>query len=152
MPGTPALDKVLAALAAVFAAEPGTTDIDRPEDDGYGKGEIPARNIIDRGETFTEHSQNETLHVAAVDIDHIVAVEASATNGAQLREMEARTVELLWADRTLGGLVQEIIWTGNGGAIDVHANQGARTLSIQILFLTPVGDHRTVIGAAGLIP
>jgi hypothetical protein len=152
MPGTPALEKVLTALKAVFTGESATTASDRPEDDAFGKGELPARNIIDRGTSYSLIETSVELHIARVDIDHVVAVTAAATNGAKLREMEARTVELLFANRTLGGLVQDIRWSDSGGDDEVRADDGARALSIEILFLTPLGDHRTVIGASGLIP
>ena len=152
MAGEPAIQKVLGTLQAALSTAAVTVDIDRPEDDAYGKGELEAINIQHRSTTFEHHSHNETLHRATVDIGMIVAVEASATNAVRLREMEADVVAVLWANRTLGGLAQDMTPLSSGGDDDVRSDEGERALSVEILFLTPVGDHRTVIGATGLIP
>jgi hypothetical protein len=155
MAGEPALEKVLVNLLAALTGGTltgATKEIDRADDNPWGKGELPALNIIHRRTSFRQHSMNETLHTAQIDIEMIVAVEAASTNGKRLREMEADVVAALWADRTLGGLAQDIDLDSSGGDEDVLCDEGARPLSINILFLTPVGDHRTIIGHAGLIP
>jgi hypothetical protein len=155
MAGEPAIEKVIAGLQAALAGTATTVDVDRAEDDGFGKGEIGALgalNIRHVGTVFEDHSHNETLHRATFDIGMIVAVEAAKTNAARLREKEADVVAALWADRTLGGLVQDISPQSSGGDDEVRADEGERSLTVKILFLTPVGDHRTVIGATGLIP
>jgi hypothetical protein len=153
---TPALDKVLVALAATLNAWPAlaaaTFEIDRADDEALGNAELPHGNVQHDQTSFEQFTHGETLHRAAVSIDMIVSVEASATNGAKLRVFEADIVAALWADRTLGGCVQDIVPGSSSGTENVLADEGGRTLSIEILFLTPVGDHFTLIGAAGLIP
>lgn len=154
MAGEPALDKVLTALKTTLEAALPTlqVDIDRADDDPYGNAEIAngAINIIERRTTFSALTHAETLHTSDIDLDNVLAVEASATNAARLRQMEADEVAALWADRTLGGLVTDIQFASSGGDEDVLTDEGARPLSIRILFLTPIGDHFTVIGADGL--
>lgn len=153
---TPALDKVLVALATTLNAWPAlaaaTFEIDRPEDEALGNAEVPHGNIKHDHTSFEQFTHGETLHRASVSIDMIVAVEAAATNAAQLRVFEANIVAALWADRTLGGLAQDVVPGNSNGGENVLADEGGRTLSIEILFLTPIGDHFTVIGAAGLVP
>lgn len=154
MAGEPALDKVLAALKTTLETIPGDglVEIDRADDNPFGNAELPARNVLHRRTGFEQLSHGETLHRAQIDIDHIVATEAASTNGAALREMEAETVEALWADRTLGGLAMDIEIESSGGGEDVFTDEGARALSITVLFATPIGDHRTILGAAGPVP
>lgn len=156
MAGEPALDKVLTALKAALSVglDGVTVDVDRAEDDAYGNAELGggAVNIIHQATDFSPHDHGTTEHRASIDLSMVVERKAATTNAAQLREMEADLVAALWANRTLGGLVQDITWTGADGADDVRENVAARVLSIEILFLTPLGDHRTVIGASGLIP
>ena len=152
MAGEPALDKILTALKASIVATATTVDIDRPEDEEYGNAELDAINILHNRTSYEPHSHGETLHRASVDLDMIVSVEASAANGARLRIFEADVVAALFVDRTLGGVAQVVILISSGGDEDVRADHGARALSIEILYLTPLGDHRTIIGAAGLIP
>lgn len=150
----PALDKVLSALKATFDAAPALSGdaaaVDRAKDAAWGKGELPARNILERQTVFSAFDHSSTLHRAEVDIDHIAPAVEGLTNAAALRLMEANTVAALWADRTLGGLVQDIQLDGSGTPEDLLIEEGARTLSIVILFLTPVGDHFTVVGADGI--
>lgn len=154
MAGEPALDKVLMALKTALAAIPSgaLVEIDRADDNPFGNAELPARNVLHRRTGFEQITHGETLHRVQIDINHIVAVEAASTNGAALREMEAETVETLWADRTLGGLAQDIEFESSGGGEDTFADEGARPLSITVLFLTPVGDHRTILGVSGPVP
>ena len=151
----PALDKVLTALKTAINSAASLVEIDRTEDDAYGKGDLGtngAVNILHLRTDFEMRAHAEHLHKARIDLDMVVAVEASASNGARLRDMEARLVAALWADRTLGGVVEDVMLLSSGGDEDVRADTGARPLSIEIHFLTPLGDHYTVIGAAGLIP
>lgn len=155
MAGEPALDKVLTALKTVLDPVASLVEIDRADDDSYGKGELGANgaiNILHLRTTFEMHEHGVQLHRAALDLDMAVAVDADATNGARLRVLEADIVEALWADRTLGGLAQDVILISSGGDEDVRADEGARPLSIEVLYLTPVGDHRTILGATGPVP
>ncbi|MEA3044574.1 MAG: hypothetical protein QOH47_2412 [Sphingomonadales bacterium] len=149
-----ALSKVLANLETALDGAAGLIETDRADDNPFENAELAtgAINILQRRTQFEQHSQNEVLHRAQIDLDMIVAVEAASTNGARLREMEADIVAALWADRTLGGLAQDIDVDSSGGGEDVLCDEGSRPLSITILFLTPLGDHRTIIGAAGLVP
>lgn len=154
MAGETALDKVLTALRATLAAAIPTVtwQIDRPEDDALGRGELPHGNIQHSGTRFEQLTHGETLHRATIDISMTVETKAASTNARRLREMEADIVAAIAAAPTLGGLAQDIIPLSSGGDEDVRADEGASTLSLVILFLTPLGDHRTVLGAAGLIP
>jgi hypothetical protein len=156
MAGEPAIQKVLVALRAALTPAAVTVDIDRPDDDAYGQAELEAINLRHTGTRFESGTsaeyQSAQHHYASVDVGMIVGVEASASNAQRLREMEADVVALLWADRTLGGLVSNIEPTSSGGDDDVRSDEGERQLSLEIHFCTPVGDHRTVIGATGLIP
>lgn len=157
---TPALDKVLTALQAVMAAAfpAATVEIDRPVDEDFGNVEIAngAVNIVHQGTVFDNngaYDQGATKHTASVDLDLLRAVSASATSAALLREMEADAVAALWANRILSGLAQDVRWPSASGCDGVYANVAGRTLKLEIDFLTPVGDHRTVIGVDGtLIP
>jgi hypothetical protein len=150
----PALDKILTALRTALATALPTTliEIDRPSDDEHGNAELPAINIVHQGTTFDNHNQSETLHTAAVDLDMLVATASGSTNASRLRVLEADLVAALWANRTLGGVAQDIRWDSSSGTGDVEANAAGRAISIEILFLTPLGDHRTILGAVGPVP
>lgn len=162
MAGEPALDKVGAALKEALQASEAfdgvLIDVDRPDDDEYGNTEIErgAINIVHDSTAFQHGSYGEhanaTLHTASFDLDMITAVKAAASNARRLREMEADAVAALALDLTLGGLVSDVNWLSAGGGEDVRADVAVRPLRLEIEFATPLGDHRTVIGAAGLIP
>lgn len=156
MAGEPALDKVLNGLKTTLTGAATlngvTVDIDRADDDAYGKGDLPAININHTGTDFELHEHGMQLHRASVELDMLVETRAASPIGRRLREMEADIVAALWADRSLGGLAQDVGLVTAGGDEDIRADEGGRVLSIEIIFLTPVGDHRTVIGAAGLVP
>jgi hypothetical protein len=66
--------------------------------------------------------------------------------------MEADLIAVMFANRTLGGLTQDIQPQSSSGGEEQESDTGLRTLTVNILFLTPVGDHRTIVGANGLIP
>lgn len=151
MAGTPALRKVIEALETTLASA-GTVFIDRPEDESFGEGQLPAWNILTDAEVeFSPLDQGTTLHRATVDIDLIDKIGETSI-ASRLDELEAETVELLHADRTLGGLAQDVRPDSSAASGQIYADAGARTLSVTILYLTPLGDHRTVIGATGIIP
>lgn len=153
---TTALDKVITALKAAIEATPDLdgvqVDTDRPEDDAYGKGELPAINLIYRGCSEESVSNAETLNRARFDLDMIVAVEAASTNAARLRTMEAHLVKALWDNRGLGALGTDIDWDSREGDDDVRADEGARPLSIEVRYLTAHGDPFTILGASGPVP
>jgi hypothetical protein len=159
MAGEPALEKVITALhATIDAALPNATvDIERPASQAYSSGEIAdgAINIIHTKTVFEapwDGDQATTLHQVSFDIDMIVDPTVVSTITQRLRVMEADIIAALYADRTLGGLVLDIIPQSSGGVAAQYSGGGARPLFILILFLTPLGDHKTVIGSGGLIP
>lgn len=155
MAGEPAIQKIADGLKAALTGTATTVEVDRPEDDAYGKGEIGALGALNIRHTttvFEPFDHATTLHRAAFDIGMIVEVKPGPSNAARLREMEADLVAALWADRTLGGLAQDVQPQASGGDDDVRTDEGERSLSVEVLFLTPVGDHRTIIGPAGPIP
>lgn len=158
MSGEPALDKVLVALRTIIASAfpAATVEIDHPADEEFGNAEIDAGavNIVHQDTAFDDrgaYSQGATKHTASIDLDLLVSADAVKTNAAQLRDMEVDAVAALWANRTLGGLVQDVRWPAATGCSDVYADVAGRTLKLEIDFLTPTGDHRTIIGAAGLV-
>lgn len=153
MAGEPAIRKIVDALAATLGAIPGLrVDIDRAEDEPYGNAELPAANIVVAGVAFEARDHGTTLHRASVDIDLHVDPEAGSTNAARLDAIEADAVATLHADRTLGGRAEDVAPLSSGGADGLRADTAVRTLSIEIRFLTPLGDHRTLMGATGPIP
>lgn len=155
MANEPAIRKIMAALKATLeAADPiiASVFIDRSEVEPFGNAEIPAINILHGGTEFQTFDHASTLHRATVNLDMIVENNDPAGMPAMIDEIEARIVETLWADRTLGGLAQDVTPQSSEGNEQVHADEGARLLAIEILFLTPVGDHRTVQGTAGPNP
>lgn len=156
MAGEPALEKVLTALRSTLGSaeqfDGATIEIDRPSDKAYGRGELPAINPRHISTSFSSPTYGETLHSAEVDLDYAVETKAAATIGKRLREMEADLIAVLFANRTLGGLVQDIQPQDSSGGEEQESDTGLRTLTVHILFLTPVGDHRTLVGANGLIP
>lgn len=154
MAGEPAIRKVLAALKTVLSAGMATVTwhIDRPEDQPFGNAEYPAGNILHTGTDFEPFSHGETLHRAAISLDLIVGKKVGVSNSSQLDEIEADAVATLHANRTLAGLAQDVIPQSSEGNEQVAADEGARLLRFEILFLTPLGNHRTIIGAGGLVP
>lgn len=156
MAGEPAIRKVLVALEqtlqTVATLSTVGIEIDRAEDEPFGNAELPAVNILHTGTDFSLRSHAETLHRASINLDMIVDSKAGASNSAQLDELEATIIATLWANRTLAGLVEDIAPQSSEGNEQVRADEGARLLTLEILFLTPIGDHRTIIGAAGPIP
>jgi len=153
MAGEPALDKVLSALKTRLedALTGVLVEADRPDDSPFGNAEMPALNIRYRGTRKTMMTNCEVLNEASFDLDMIVAVEAAASNAARLREMEASIGEALWADRTLGGLLQDYELQSSAGDEDVLADDGVRPLDFTARYLTQIGDDRTIYGAAGAI-
>lgn len=154
MAGEPALTKILTALGALVDAVAGTAtvDVDQPDDESLDESELKAVNIIHIRTAFAMHEHGVQEHRATIDLDMVTGQDADETNAEQLRNLEADLVAALWAGRTLGGIAQDIILLSSGGDEDVRAEVGARPLSIEVLYLTPLGDHRTIIGAAGLVP
>lgn len=154
MAGEPAIRKVAVALRATIASLESLTTavIDRPEDEPFGNAELPAGNILHTNTTFELRTYNEQLHRATFAIDMIVSNDPDGSNAARLDELESDLIALLWANRTLGGLVEDIRPLSSEGNEQVRADDGARLLNIEILFVTPMGDHRTIIGPAGIVP
>lgn len=153
MAGEPAIRKVIAALEALLsAADIGNVMVDRTQEEPLGNVEMPAINILHTGTAFEVHDHGTTLHRASIDLDMIVAASDASSIGARHAEMEAAIVSVLHADPTVGGLAQDTIPQSSEGVENVFTEEGARLLKIEILFLTPLGDHRTVIGPGGIVP
>lgn len=154
MAGEPALTKVQTALkAALEAAMPGwLVEADRADDSPLGNAELPALNIRYRGTVRDTISNCEVRNRARFGLSLAVSVEEASTIAARLREAEADIGAALWADRTLGGLIFDYEIASTDGDEDVLSDEGGRELDLTLSYLTPVGDDRTIIGAAGLVP
>lgn len=153
MAGEPAIDKIATGIETALSGLAGVTvDIDRAEDEAWGAGEIPGVNVIHEETEFSQFDNGSTLHRARFTLDLVEDVSAEEGLKRKLRELEADVVAALWADRTLGGIAQDVVPLSAGGDDDVRADEGIRPLFIEVLFLTPIGDHRTIIGASGLVP
>lgn len=149
----PAIRKIVAGLeTALGTVATGTVFVDRPEEDAFGRSQLPARNILtDAPVEFEVLDHGTTLHRGTFDIDLIDKSAATSSIRARLAEMEAEAIGALWNDRTLGGIAQDVrpLNSAPGGT---YADAEARTLTVEVLWLTPVGDHFTIIGATGLVP
>jgi hypothetical protein len=152
----PALDRVLAQLTNTLKADETfdgwTVEADRAVDDDLARGELPHLNILHRGTDYQQLTHAETVNRAEVDLEFTVPAKAAAPIGKRLRLIEAQLITTLFANRTLGGYVQDIQPQGSSGADEQRAETGTRTLSVLILFITPVGDQFTLVGTNGLIP
>ena len=155
MSGDPAIDRVLEALRSVIDAAVlrATVEIDRAADDALGNAEIAqgAINIVHRGTVYGAFDHATTLHRATVDIDIVAGAVPGVKIARAVRGMEADIVAGLHANRTLNGLAQDCTPISNGGDDDVFSDSGGWPLTVEILFLTPIGDHRSVIGTNGAI-
>lgn len=153
MAGEPSSRKVKLALKATLTVPDGPTwHIDRPADEPFGNAELPAGNIRVVRVEFEPLDQGTTIHRATIDLDLATSVTATESIDAQQEEMAADAVAILYADRTLGGLTQNITPQDMTGTEDDGAEAGIAILRFEIIWLTPHGDHRTIIGASGLIP
>lgn len=149
MSGT-AIRKVLEAVAETLATVPGfTVEIDRPTDKPFGRVQAPAVNIRFIGENFDLFDHATMLHEMEVDLDLYAVPTASESISLAQAEMQAAAVAVLWADRFLGGRVQDVTPQSFEGESATVAEAGVAPLKLKVLYLTPIGDFRTIIGQAG---
>lgn len=154
MSGEPAIEKVKAALKTMAAAAvpAATIAVNRPDDEPFGNAELPAIGIRVVAVDFEAHEQGATLHRARIEFDVATAGTASLSIDGDQSEMAAALVARIHADRTLGGLMQDMTEQSMSGTEDDGSEAGIAILGYEGIFLTPLGDHRTIIGATGLIP
>ena len=147
-----AIRKVLEALSERLAAIPGwTVAIDRPADRPFTRNEGRAVNIRFISVDFSLFDGGTMLHRLEVDLDLYARPTALENLSTVQADMQAEAVAALWEDRFLGGRVQDIVPQSFEGDTTNLAEAGIAPLKIQILFLTPVGDFRTICGQAGNI-
>lgn len=150
----PALRKIVAALKTTLTgAAIGTVFIDRAEEEPFDRGQLPAVNIFSGAAvSFEAFDNGTTLHRLSIDIDLIEKSDATSID-ERLAQMESKAVASLWAEQPpLAGLAQSAVPVSTAPAGAAYSDAAARTLSVEILFLTPIGDHFTIIGASGFVP
>ncbi|HEX5183588.1 MAG TPA: hypothetical protein VFW19_10610 [Allosphingosinicella sp.] len=156
MSGTPAIRKVLAALKAALEATAvfTTVEIDRSPEEPYGNAEFPAANIVVTAVQITapwQYKANGTLHEPRFEIGLVVENSAAATVNAQLDDLECTVIAALTGDPAINDYFQKFSPEESEGAADVPTDDGTRRLLFAGQFLTPFGDHRTLIAQSGPI-
>lgn len=141
----PAFRQVILALAGVLELIPGmTTTIDRGEDQPFLKSEAPAANIRMMGISFSYRSHSELIHDMTVAIDLFARQRKPLSANAAQAELMADTMATLWSNRTLGGLIEDMIPQAYDGDEQNRAEGGVTTLTYLLRFLTPVSDVTTI--------
>jgi hypothetical protein len=152
MPGTAAVRKVIDALRGRLESVPGMASsvyIDRPQEEPFGNAELPALNIRLLNIDFGVFDGGHDLHEVDVDVDIAVDNRNDGINADQA-DLAAAIVETLWADRTLGGRIMKLVPISLTGDAENGADAGVVPLKYKLIYLTPVGDHFTIVGQSGL--
>jgi hypothetical protein len=149
----PAIRKVVVAMAAQLAAAvPGLTFIiDRAPSEAVAREETPCCLVQFTGEQITPLDQSTSVHVATIDLE--ICVRAAATGiQERLAILIADAMGALQADRTIGGLVQDIeeqsVTSDSVGRPDVNS----AALALNVTYLTPRGNFFTVLGQSAVFP
>jgi len=144
--------KVLDALRSTLEDIPevsGTVFIDRSEDEPFGNAEVPALNVKLITVSYSAFDHAHDQHDAVIDID-VVTDSRNLSIGADQADLAATAVTVLWADRYLGGRVQIMRFESLAGDAGQGTEMGAAPLRLRLKYLTPVGDHFTIVGQTGL--
>jgi len=152
MPGTAAVRKVLEALQGRLEMVPGMVGrvyIDRPQEEPFGNAEMPALNVRLLNIDFKPFDHAHDQHSADIDIDIVTDNRNDGINADQA-DLAAATVETLWGDRFLEGRLQFLQPVSLSGDAQNGAEAGVAPLKYLLSYLTPVGDHFTIVGQSGI--
>lgn len=150
----PAIAKVEDALAAVLAAHPALAGrriiTDRSADVALDQYDGDAITVSTAAYSFEVSDENwTTLHTALVDFESVSRTQVVGTISRANHRTLAHIMAALAADRTLGGMVQDIqeIDVAPAGANGKDA--GTASLQCSVQFFTPRDDWFTILGHSG---
>lgn len=126
----------------------GSVYLDRSQEEPFGNAELPALNIKLLSIDFDAFDHAHDMHSADVDID-IIADSRNVSISDDQADLAASVVATLWADRTLGGMLQFLRPVTLAGDAENGAEVGIAALKYRLVYLTPVGNHFTVVGQSG---
>jgi hypothetical protein len=140
---TPLREQVIAALADRLATLTGVR-VERNRDREIEPSMMPMLVIVDGGQSVDEGNSGIRRYVLRLAIEGYVAAATPAGLGLALSDLYARTVELLLADHTLGGIAVDL---REGDLADpvIDREPGHRPiagfeLSIEVEYWTAPGD------------
>lgn len=150
----PAIAKVEDALAAVLARYGPLARrriiTDRSDDVALDQYDGDAITIATAAYSFEVSDESwATLHTALIDFESVSRTQTVGTISRANHRTLAHIMAALAADRTLGGMVQDIqeIDVAPAGANGKDA--GTASLQCSVQFFTPRDDWFTILGHAG---
>jgi len=148
---TPASRQVQAAFASRILAPLGISPLlDRTVDDPIRREERPAVAIRLGDQTFEFFDQSTMIVKMDMSLDLFEDFSGTGSQADRSAVLSANIVAAVHADRTLGGMLQNLEEAGIlGGGADL-ADIRNDVLVYQATFFVPRGDLFTIIGQSGL--
>lgn len=147
---TPASRQVQARFAARILAPLGIAPLlDRTPDESIQDSERPAVGLRLGDQAFEFFDQSTTIVKMDIALDIFEDTKGSGSQADRSAAMSARIVAAVHADRTLGGMLQDLEEAGiSAGGSDLTDLRND-VLTYQATFLVPRGDLFTIIGQSG---
>lgn len=139
-----------ALLAAVVPIPQMTWFIDRASDEPLGEADRPGGVIHLAEIEFSRAEMGDVLlWTALVDIDLYEQSLIYDTISARHLSMAADTIARINADPVLEDMLQDWMPRGFSADADSVADLGCAVLTLELSWLTPFADWRTILGQSG---
>lgn len=153
MPDT-AQAKIIGAYAALlsgYAPLTGKTIItDRSPEDAIDREETPAIVIYPQAWSFdASPEQGQTIHEMLLNFDVIESSADVGIIGRAAQEAIANIIGAIHSDRVLGNRLEDAQEIDVAPPTDNGKSVGGASLQIKVQFITPRGDHFTILGLGG---
>ncbi|WP_333837934.1 hypothetical protein [Novosphingobium sp.] len=150
----PAIAKVEDAIAGVLRAWPAlsgfTVLTGQSSDVALEEGTNDTIVIASVAYKFDVADENwMTLHTAQIDVESVSQVRAVGTINRANQAALAHVVGAIGADRTIGGIVQDIQEVDVAPAGAMGRDVGSASIQFLVQFFTPRNDHFTIVGPGG---
>lgn len=143
-------DKIRDTLSAYPALSGWTILADESRDIALEEGTDNTLQIYTVSYGFNVADENwMTLHTATVEIESVNQTPALGTINRANHTALAHVLAALAADRSLGGMLQDLQEIDLAPAGANGKDVAGASLQIQVQFFTPRGDHFTIAGVGG---
>ncbi|MFC4255386.1 hypothetical protein GRI97_08105 [Altererythrobacter xixiisoli] len=148
-----AISKVEYRLGEILTAWPGLAGFTVKADASPADAIDPETIVIytTSYKTVQSDEQGQTRHIATIEFETLTGPSAAGTVSRQNQNAIAHIVAALAADRSLGGMIEDV------QEIDVaplEANgrdHAAASLQTEVIFYTPRDDWFTIVGVGGVL-
>jgi len=150
----PAIAKVEDAIAGILRAWPALSDFTvltgQSSDVALEEGTDNTLVIATDAYRFQVADENwMTLHTATIDVEATTQVQAIGTINRANQTALAHVVGAIGADRTIGGMLQDIQEVDVAPAAAMGRDVGSASIQLMVQFFTPRDDHFTIVGPGG---